>query len=77
MVIQQVIELPSIDLIHGNGHCIVPLLLLKVVYSFIKQVFDGQLLQSLHRERFPRACLSIGKDSDDSLVENHINDRSD
>jgi hypothetical protein len=53
MVIKQIIYLSPIDLIHGNRHCEVPLVLLEISNAPVEQILDSQLLQPVHCECLP------------------------
>jgi hypothetical protein len=48
-----------------------------VVITFLKEVRNRQILKPLHCISLSRARLSIGKNSNDALVEHKINDGSD
>lgn len=53
VVVEQVVDLSSVNFVHGNRHSEVALVLLKVVDTSFKQVLNRQLLQTLHCECFP------------------------
>jgi len=53
VIVQQVIDLPTIDFIHRNCHSEVPLLLLKVGDASVEEVFDSQLLEPIHSKSLP------------------------
>ena len=44
VVVDQVIDLASVDLVHRNSHCEVPLVVLEVAHPSVKQVFYRQFL---------------------------------
>jgi hypothetical protein len=77
VVVQQVVNFASVDLVHGNGDCEVSLVTLPVVYSAVEQVGDRQLLEALHGEGFSGASLSVGKNSDGAGVEYQVEDGAD
>ena len=53
VIIQQVIDFAAINLVHGDGHGKVSLIILPVVDSSFKEILYGQILEALHRK-----CLS-------------------
>jgi hypothetical protein len=77
MVIEQVIDLASIDLIHGYSDCKVPFFFLEVIDTPIEQVLDCRFLQSLHGIGLSRSSLPIGKNSHNPSVEDQVKYRSD
>ena len=51
VIIEQIVDLSSIDFIHGDGDSEVALIVLPVVNTPLEQVLNCQVLQTLHRER--------------------------
>jgi hypothetical protein len=49
VVVQQVVELASVNFVHRDGNSEVSLVILKVSNASIEKVSDGQLLEPLHR----------------------------
>ncbi len=77
MIVKQVVELAPVDLVHRDGHCEVPLVLLEVGDPSVEEVVDRRLLQPLHSVGFPRAGLSVGENGNDALVKNEVQNRLD
>lgn len=77
MVVEEVVDLPTVYLIHANGHSEVAFMLLEVGYAPIKEVMNGQLLQTLHCVSLARASLTVSKHCHDALVEDEIQYRLD
>ena len=69
MVVKQVVDLATINLIHRYGHGKVALVILPVVDTTLEQVLHCQVLQSLHRESFARSSLTIREYSNGTSVE--------
>ena len=74
MVIKQIVDFTSIDLVHGDCHGEVALVVLPVVDSALEQVLHRQVLQALHRVGLARAGLPIGKNGDSPRVEDQVED---
>ena len=72
VIIEQVVELASIDLVHRDRHCEVPLVILPVVDALLEQILDCDALNAVHGVRFARSCLPIGEYGDDALVEDQV-----
>lgn len=53
VVVEQVVDFATINLVHGNRYCEVSLIVLPVVNAALKQVLHGQVLQPLHRKCLP------------------------
>lgn len=52
MLVQKVIELSSVDLIHGDGNCEIPLMVFPVVDASLEEILDGDTLQPVHSVSF-------------------------
>jgi len=76
VIVKKVIELASIDFVHGNGNSEVPLVRFPVVYPSFEQVFNSYVLDPIHCVGLSGSCLPIGKNGDDSLVEYQVQDRA-
>lgn len=74
MVVEQVIDFSSIDLIHRNCYCEVSLVFLEVIDSPIEQILNCELLETLHSESLSRPRLPIGKYCYNTLVKGKIHD---
>ncbi len=70
MIIKQVVDLSSVDLVHRNCDSKVALHILPVVDTAFKQVSDCELLKTLHSKGFTRACLSVCENRDRTCIEN-------
>lgn len=76
VLVQKVIELSSVDLIHGHGDSEIPLMVLPVVDAPLEEILDSDALQAVHRVSFSRTGLSVGEYGDDTLVEYEIQNRT-
>ena len=72
MVVQKIIELSSVDLIHGYSNCKVSLMIFPVVNTSLKKIFDRNALQAVHGVSLSRSCLAIREYGYNSLVENQV-----
>ena len=72
VIVEQVVNFTPIDLVHGNCHGEVPLVVLPVIDSPLEQVLHGEVLQTLHSESLTRACLAVGEDCDRTGVEDEV-----
>ena len=50
MIVEQVIDFTAIYFIHRDSHGEVSLIVLPVIYATLKQILNGKVLQTLHRE---------------------------
>lgn len=41
MIVDQIVDLASVDFVHGYGHGEVPFMFLEVIDSSVEQIFDG------------------------------------
>jgi hypothetical protein len=48
VLVQKVIELPSINLIHRDGNCEIPLMVFPIVDASLEEVLDSNTLQAVH-----------------------------
>ena len=69
MVVKQVVDLATINLIHRDSHGKVALVILPVVDTTLEQVLHCQVLQALHRECFARSSLTIREYGNGTSVE--------
>lgn len=76
VIVQKVKDFIAVDFVHGNSDCKVPLVVLPVVNTALKQVLNRQVLESLHCECFPGTSLAISKDSQRASVEDIVEDGS-
>ena len=72
MIVEQIVEFASINFVHRHSNSKVPLVILPVVNASLEQILNSHALKTVHRISFTRASLSIGENSDDSLVENEV-----
>ena len=72
VIVEQVVNFTPIDLVHGDCHGEVPLVVLPVIDSPLEQVLHGEVLQALHGESLTRACLAVGEDCDRTGVEDEV-----
>jgi hypothetical protein len=52
MLVQKVIELSSVDLIHGDGNCEIPLMVFPVIDASLEEILDSDALQPVHSVSF-------------------------
>lgn len=77
MIIKKIVNLATVNFIHRNCYCKITLMVFPVVNTSIKKIFDGDILQTIHRISLSWASLTISKDSYDTLIENKIQNWSD
>ena len=75
MVVKQVVNFASINLVHRYSHGEVSLVVLPVVDTTLEQILHSVVLKALHRKCFAWACLPVCKNGDCSCVEDEVKDR--
>ena len=76
MVIQQIVDFASVYFIHGYSDGEVPLMILPIINTALKKIFDCNALNAVHRVGLARASLAVGKDCYYALIENQVKDRT-
>jgi hypothetical protein len=69
VIVEQIVNLASVNLVHGHSHGEVSLVILPVVDTPLEQVLDCIVLKPLHRECLARARLPVSENSDRTRVE--------
>ena len=77
VIVKQVINLATVDLVHRHGHREVATRILPVVNASIEQISHSELLKPLHCKCLSRARLAIGKYCDGAGVENEVQNGTD
>lgn len=52
MLVQEVIELSSVDLIHGDGNCEIPLMVFPIIDASLEEILHSDTLQAVHSVSF-------------------------
>lgn len=76
VVIQQVVQFASVDLVHGHRHGEVSRVVLPIVYTALKKILHSDRLNAVHSVSLAGTGLSVSKDRDDTLVEYQIKNRT-
>ena len=74
VIIQEVIELASVNLVHGHGDSEVSRVVLPVVDATLEEVLDSNRLNTIHRVRLATAGLTVSENGDDTSVEDQVED---
>lgn len=72
MLVQEIVEFATINLIHRNGNSEIPLMIFPIVDTSLEQILHSDTLKAVHSVGFSRASLPIRKNGDDALIENKI-----
>ena len=74
VVVEEIVDLATVDLVHRHCHCEVALVILPVVNASFEQILYRQVLQALHGECFSRPSLTVSEDGNGSSIENIVQD---
>ena len=61
VLVEQVVELAAVDFVHTDRYGEIAAVVLPVIDATFEQIFNSNILQTVHGEGFARASLSIGE----------------
>ena len=77
VLVQKIIKFAAVDFIHTDRYGEIPTVILPVINAALKQIFDCDVLNTVHCICLARAGLPVSKDGNNTLVEDQVKNRSD
>jgi len=76
MIIVKIVDLATVNFVHGYGDGEVPLVILPIIDTAFEKIFYCNALNAVHGVGLARTSLTIGKDCYYTLIENQVKDRT-
>lgn len=76
MLVQEIVKFAAVDFIHTDRYGEIPTVIFPVINAALKQIFDCDVLNTVHRISLARAGLPVCEDGHDTLVEDQVKNGS-